>query len=79
MSRKEYVDCAGYDNYRSSIYVTCTKVYVNCKFRFLLSRSALNDDERGKIDSEVQEFISTCTDYIKRIQKLVNACDNAGN
>lgn len=50
-----------------------------CKFRFLLSRSALNDDERGKIDSEVQEFISTCTDYIKRIQKLVNACDNAGN
>lgn len=33
MSRKEYVDCAGYDdNYRSSIYVTCTKVYVNLGF-----------------------------------------------
>ena len=38
----------------------------------------MTDDERDKVDSEVQEFIQTCAEQIKRVQKLVQDNDYEG-
>lgn len=36
----------------------------------------MNDDDRDKIDSEVQEFIRTYADRIKGVKKLISASDD---
>ena len=42
--------------------------------RFLLSGSEcrMNENERDKMDSEIQDFLVSCADQIRRVHKLYN-------
>lgn len=41
--------------------------------RFLVANSTMNDDERDRIDCEVEEIIQVCTENIKKVRKLLDA------
>ena len=66
-SRKDYIASTGY-NYCSIFFISLDVSYA---IRFLLSGadSLVTDDERDKIDNEVQELIQEYSEHIKRVQK----------
>lgn len=48
--------------------------------RLLLSGSecAMDESERGLLDSEVQNFLQTCADQVRRVKRLCDSFHNEG-
>ena len=62
----------------------CSNVYLHTNdascTRLLLSGSGhtMTNDERDALDSEIQLFLRTCADRVRRVQKWCSKCDNDG-